>query len=284
MKNRFILTPKFLDEGLPELTALAAPDWYVNDPLLSAGKRQPRMSMLHQSLAQKVADAIGAGERPVSVAGDCCATIGVLAGLQRAGLHPFLIWFDAHGDFNTWETTPSGFLGGMPLAMLVGRGDQTLVNAVALKPFPEKRVLLTDARDLDPGEQEAVEDSDVMHLPDASALLEYPLPARPLYVHLDTDVINPADAPAMSYPAPGGASQVELQEILRSLAETGRVAAVSVSSWNPKLDEDGHTRRVCMDLLHTLLSVAQAGDEGEGDSLVEWWKGQRPGSVWTGSK
>ncbi len=256
MKNRFILTPYFLDEALPALEALAGPDWRVNYPVLIAGERQPRLSILHQSLAQKVAETIGAGERPVSIAGDCCTAIGVLAGLQRAGLYPFLIWFDAHGDFNTWETTPSGFLGGMPLAMLVGRGDQTLIDAVELQPLPENNVLLTDARDLDPEEQEAVENSAVRHLPDASALLEYRLPARPLYVHFDTDIINPNDAPAMSYPALGGPSRMELREILRSLAETGRIAAVSVSSWNLKLDEDGHTRKVCMDLLHTLLGIA----------------------------
>jgi arginase len=72
----------------------------------------------------------------VSIAGDCVATMGVLAGLHDAGITPTLIWFDAHGDFNTWETTPSGFLGGMPLAMIVGRGEQTMPHGWAGDPLP----------------------------------------------------------------------------------------------------------------------------------------------------
>ncbi len=59
-------------------------------------------------------------------AGDCVASLGVAAGLQRAGIEPSVAWLDAHGDFNTWETTPSGFMGGMPLAVLAGLGDQSI--------------------------------------------------------------------------------------------------------------------------------------------------------------
>src|SRR5512136_997268 len=98
------------------------------------------MSVLHQPLAEFTAQTVLHGDRPVSLAGDCCTPLGVLAGLQQAGLVPVLLWLDAHGDFNTWETTPSGFLGGMPLAMLVGRGDQTMAQAVGLRPLPESRV------------------------------------------------------------------------------------------------------------------------------------------------
>lgn len=62
-------------------------------------------------------------------------------GLQRAGIDPNLIWFDAHGDFNTWETTSSGFPGGMPLAMIVGKGEQTMPEAVGLRDLPEGQVI-----------------------------------------------------------------------------------------------------------------------------------------------
>ena len=62
------------------------------------------------------------------------------------------MWLVSHGDFNTWETTPSGFLGGMPLAMLTGRGDQRMLEAVGLDPLADNQVWLSDARDLDPGD------------------------------------------------------------------------------------------------------------------------------------
>ncbi len=254
MKNRFIVTPFFLDQPSPELEVLAPPGWSVNKPALPAGDAQRRMFALHHPIADFVAGTIIRGERPVSIAGDCCTTIGVLAGLQRAGVDPFLIWLDAHGDFNTTKTSPSGFLGGMPLAMIVGRGDQTMTGAVGLEPFPEKRVILTDGRDLDPAERQALAGSAVLHLSDARALFDrLVVLSDPLYVHFDTDIINPTDAPAMSYRAPGGPAAAEIRVIFRALAQTGRVAAVSMTTWNPPLDTDGQSRAVCMELLHTLV-------------------------------
>ena len=252
-ESKFILTPFFLDEHEEELEAVARPGWQVNRPSLPVGETQARMVALYQPLRDAVAEAVEQGRRPVSVAGDCCATVAVLAGLQRAGMAPSLIWFDAHGDFNTWETTPSGFLGGMPLAMAVGRGEQTMVEGVGLTPLPEERVILTDARDLDPGEREAVETSAVTHLPRVEGLLERELPAGPLYVHFDVDVLDPREAPAMNYPAPGGPPAETLRRVFRGVAESGRVAAVSLSSWSPELDEDGGSRRVCLSLLEELI-------------------------------
>jgi arginase len=253
MQNRFILTPFFLDEPSPELEALAQAGWHINKPVLPDGELQGRMSALHQPLADLVAETVVRGERPISIAGDCCTAIGVLAGLQRAGLDPVLVWMDAHGDFNTWETTPSGFLGGMPLAMLVGRGEQTMPKRVGLLPLLEERVILTDGRDLDPREKIALAGSGVHHIKDIHLLLEHPLMNNPLYLHFDTDIIDPNDAPAMNYCAPDGIPAVELQAIFRSLAKTGHVAAVSLSSWNPKMDTDGRTQAVCMDALHSLV-------------------------------
>lgn len=211
------------------------------------------MSAVHARLADLVADAVGRGERPVSVVGDCCATLGVLAGLQRAGVDPVLLWLDAHSDFNTWETSPSGFLGGMPLAMLVGRGERTMAEAIDLEPIAERRVVLSDARDLDPGERDLLEGSRVLHLDDPRVLLVEDLPDGPLYVHLDPDVVDPEDAPGMGYPAAGGRRAGELREIFSQLAERREIAAVSLTTWNPELDEDGRTRAVTLDLLRALL-------------------------------
>ncbi|RMG90266.1 MAG: hypothetical protein D6706_19895 [Chloroflexi bacterium] len=253
MTDKFILTPYFLDDPVPGLRPLAQSDWLVNETELPSGNRQTRMVALYRPLATAVSHTLQQGNRPISIAGDCCTSIGVLAGLQQAGITPTLIWLDAHGDFNTWETTPSGFLGGMPLAMIVGRGEQTITQGTGLRVLPEHRIILTDARDLDPGEREAVTESAVIRLPDVRQLLNYPLPAGPLYVHFDTDVINPTEAPAMNYPTPGGPSVATLAEVFQRLAETERIVAVSVSTWNPDLDKDGRSRQATMTLLQTLL-------------------------------
>ncbi len=253
MRNRFILTPFCLDQSSSELESLAQPDWCINKPTLPSGDKQQRMSALHQPIAEFVADAASRGDRPVSIAGDCCTTLGVLAGLQRAGVHPAMIWLDAHGDFNTWETSPSGFIGGMPLAMLVGRGEQTMAQAAGLTAFPESLVILSDGRDLDPKEKLALAESKVHHAVDVRSLLDHPLLANPLYVHFDTDVVNPNDAAAMSYLAAGGPSSADLQAVFRSLSQTAHLVAVSMTTWTPQLDRDGRSRTVCMQLLRALI-------------------------------
>ncbi|MFN2159714.1 MAG: arginase family protein [Anaerolineales bacterium] len=253
IRNRVILTPYFLDEAEPELEDLAGPDWYMNKPELPPGDRMLRISTLHQGIADFTESSLLAGERPVSYAGDCCAVIGVQAGLVRAGLETTLLWLDAHGDFNTWETTPSGFLGGMPLAMLVGRGEQTLLEALDIQPLAEERVILTDARDLDPGEDKAVAESGVLHLRNPLELLKRELPEGQLYVHFDVDIINPDEAPAVSYPASGGPSADELDRIFGRLVKSEQVAAASISSWNPELDGDLETQRLCLRLFNRLI-------------------------------
>jgi arginase len=255
MENRFILTPYYLDEPLPGLEPLAESGWEVIKQDLSDAEQQLRMGQLYELLAHEVAELVTAGYRPVSIAGDCCSTIGIAAGLQRAGVDFTLIWLDAHGDFNTWETTPSGFLGGMPLAMLVGRGEQTMPEFVGLRSFAEEQIILTDARDLDPAEKTALLESMIVRLTNVDDLVQYPLPDRPLYVHLDVDIIDPGEAPAMNYRAPGGPSADKLQEAFRYLASTANIQAVSMSAWNPELDNDGRTREVCMRLLDNLLET-----------------------------
>ncbi len=254
-----LLTPYFLDRPREGLRTLATPEWTVLDPALpNRGTVLERMAAIHRTIAEQVAHALREGRRPFHIAGDCCTAIGVMAGLRRAGVEPLLVWFDAHGDFNTWATTPSGFLGGMPLAMLVGRGEQTLLQAVDLSPFPEDRVVLSDARDLDPGEKEAVAGSQVHHVPRVADLPQVVRECgghRPLYVHFDVDVLDPAQVPAVNYPAPGGPQRETMAQVFQELAGRHRIAAVSLSAWDPDLPGAQESQALCLELATLLLKA-----------------------------
>jgi arginase len=249
MREQFILISYFIDESWPDLEPLVQPDWQLNNPLLPVGEKQDRMITLYKPLRDAVAQAIEQGVRPVSIAGDCCTSLGILAGIQKAGFDPTVIWMDAHGDFNTWETTPSGFLGGMPLAMMVGRGEQTIPAGIGMQPQTEGKIILSDARDLDPGEREALAGSEIQHLSQVEAMFDIALPEGPLYVHFDADILDPVDAPAMNYLVPGGPSAELMSRLFQRFAQTGRVIAVSLSSWNPKMKAAGRTRDTVMDLI-----------------------------------
>jgi arginase len=225
-----IVSPYFMGGPLPDLETPAPRR--VLRPDLPEGTQQERMAVLYRSLADIVAADLD--PRPVVIAGDCVSSIGVLAGLQRRGVDPTLLWFDAHGDFHTWATTQSRFIGGMPLAMIVGRGERTILEAAGCRPLAEERVMLVGARDLDPGEDEAVAESG-MTACRVTDLLSLDLPDGDLYVHVDLDVVDPTDMPAQNYPAPGGPSLDEVLRALRRLADTARVAGASFSTWNPAL-------------------------------------------------
>ena len=254
MKSKIILTPYFLDQFLPGLEELAQPEWIINRQPLPEGDQQTRISILHSALAGKVEEAVREEHLPVSLAGDCCTAVGVLAGLRWAGIEPLLIWFDAHGDFNTWETTPSGFLGGMPLAMLAGLGDQTLLESIDIKPLPQERIILTDGRDLDPGEEQLVAASSIRHISDPQELLHFPLGDQAIWVHFDTDIVNPEESPAQNYPAAGGPGVEEMEQIFRRLTGTGLIKAISLSSWAPGLPGAEKSQRVSLRLLDLLVS------------------------------
>lgn len=253
MQDRFVLSPFFLEKPLPAAERLALPDWIINKPPLQEKSQMKQMSIVHRHLADIVANTVKKGHRPVSIAGDCCTVIGVLAGFQHAGVNPRLVWLDAHGDFNTWETTPSGFIGGMPLAMIVGRGEQSLLHAVELTPLPERDVILANARDLDPGERELLQKSRVLHAADIASIPQLVPSERPIHVHLDTDVIDASEAPAMRYPVKGGPSLNALRKTVRQLANTGRVVGVSMTLWDFEQDADRRTERASLALLKTAL-------------------------------
>lgn len=253
MNNRILLTPYFLDQPSAGVEHLAQPGWQRNTALPMGQDQIARLASVHQELCTLVADVATRGDRPVSVAGDCCAAIPVLGGLQRAGIDPVLLWLDAHGDFNTASTTISGFLGGMPLAMMTGRGDQALMGATGTRPLPDADVVLSDARDLDPAEGDLLRDSGVRQV-DSPRLVPGALPPhRPVYVHLDCDVLDPGSAPAMRYSVPGGPALAELVGLGNALHRSGRICAVSVTAWDVEADADGRTGRACLSVLKAFL-------------------------------
>lgn len=254
MTNQFLLTPYLLHQHASALSRLARGDWKRNEPTLVGNAQSNRMIVLHRQISTFVSESVRRGNRPVSVAGDCCSAIAVLAGLQQAGVDPVVIWLDAHGDFNTAETTVTGFLGGMPLAMMTGRGDQSLMRGASCRHVSDEDVLLTDARDLDPAEAGLLRDSSVRRVVDPAAVVGALPPDRPLFVHFDTDFLNPLDAPAMLYPTAGGPRLADALALAADLARTDRIAAVSVTAWDLDGDGDRTTELACLQVLDSLLS------------------------------
>ena len=183
-------------------------------------------------------------ERPLVLGGCCCSHVGAVEGLAARHDRLALVWVDAHGDLNTPETSPSGFLGGMPFAVLLGWCHDRLRRAAGLDPaLPEARAALVGARDLDPGERAAIDRSQLVVAGDIEAALAG-LPAdAPIHLHLDGDVLDPADAPGVDFPAPGGWSAARLVDECAALAETGRVVGISVCCGNPRRDPDGRGAR-----------------------------------------
>lgn len=253
MRPIYIFLPYFMGNFDPTCAALTRHNWRLLTPPVPESQPTERMGVLNRALAVEVAAVCAAGNLPVVIAGDCTASIGVTAGLQAAIPDFTLVWYDAHGDFNTPQTTPSGFIGGMPLAMLCGRGEQTIVTGARAKILPEANVILTDARDLDPGEKEALAESAITHLPQISDLLTLTLPDRPIYLHFDPDVLGLADLSAVKYPAQGGSSLETIEASLAYLAQTGRVAAISVTMWQPELDEDNRAEETVMGVIDRLV-------------------------------
>ncbi|MDQ6941616.1 MAG: arginase family protein [Candidatus Eremiobacteraeota bacterium] len=220
---RRIVVPYHHAEPLPKLAdAFAADDAVV----VSNGPAGAMLARLYDQVAARVA----AGDLPVVVAsGDCTTSLAIVAGLQRRGVAPGVIWLDAHGDFHTPHTTRSGYFGGMALAMLVGRAGISLTQSIGLHAVAEDVCVLAGARDLDPAERDALDASAVHRVDDVAALAQAALPPPPWYVHLDVDVLDPDELPPLRSPAPGGPKATVVAAALRALARRGTIAALGLA-------------------------------------------------------
>jgi arginase len=263
-----------LDSGL--VTAIAACGHNVDQ--VEVARAQPFTNEIGASfdvnrvLARTVRAARGAGRFPLVLAGNCNSVLGTVAGLGPQDLG--LIWFDAHGEFNTPETTRSGSLDGMPLAIATGRCWKALAGSIpGFAPIPDVNVLLVGARDLDPAERELLDTSGVGFVaPDGrsgigAAALTAPLAAlakrvRRVYVHLDLDAIDASEARANAYASTGGIRLGELTSMLGTVAGCVEVAAAGVASFDPACDADGRAAAAAGELTVAFINAVAARSAG----------------------
>lgn len=167
------------------------------------------------------------------VSGDCMAAIAV----HREGLP--LVWFDAHGDFHTLETTETGSLGGMPLAMLRGLGDRTLMNACTRSPV--KEVYHVGGSEFDVGERERMVEDGVIVTHRAEISYFH-------HLHIDTDVIRSSDLPSSIHPAPNG---IPLEEFYKQLNELlPNTEVLSIKTYDPRLDISGKGEKIVLEIIN----------------------------------
>lgn len=227
--------PYHLDEYLPALDLPVRPARAITTDL-PPGSTWDRLAALQSAVAATVAPSAGRGRCPLVVSGDCMTALGTVASLQSAGLEVGIVWFDAHGDVQTPETTASGYLGGMPLRLLTGYRPEIIASRLGLRPVDEASIVLAGARDLDPPEVSYLERSQIRRA-DVGDLEPAAVPDLPLYVHVDVDVLDPIAVPGLRYPAPGGPSAAQLAAALRMLIGTGQVVGIGLAcTWHPGHD------------------------------------------------
>ncbi len=213
----------------------------------------------------EVSKACAAGpEFPIFLGGDHSIAIGTVAGASTSGSLG-VIWVDAHGDYNTPDTTPSGNIHGMPVAVLTGEGHPDLVAlghpGAKLRP---RDVVLIGIRDLDQREKVRLAASGIViyTMRDVDELGMATVARRALtrlshvqriHVSLDMDAIDPDDAPGVGTPVPGGLTFREAHLLMEILAESAKISSLDVVEINPILDEGNGTAELAVELVLSLL-------------------------------
>ncbi|WP_433789989.1 arginase family protein [Actinoplanes sp. CA-252034] len=228
-----ILVPYHQDDQLPDGDIPAPADATVHPDFPGGVDRWERLAAEYEAVAAAVA---GAGGLPLVLSGDCLIAGGVVAGVQRRGADPAVVWFDAHADLHTVESSASGYLGGMSLRLVAGAHPGEYADRFGLRPVAPERIVLADARDIDPPEAAYLAGSAVRRIPVADLTAET-APAGPLVVHVDLDVIDAAEVPRLRFPVPDGPSADDVLAACERLLATGRVVAVHVACpWWPVTD------------------------------------------------
>ena len=221
---------------------------------------------LYKSLAEKVAEARRDGSFPLVLSGNCGATLAAIAGADTERLG--VIWFDTHGEFNTPETTSSGFLDGMGLAIATGQCWTTLAASIPnFRPIPGSSILLVGGHDFDSGERERLETAGVMVV-DADAIartgvreaLDSAIPdgVGEAHLHLDLDVLNPSEAPANGFVTEHiGLGVNEMAEAIAFLRENLKITSATVASFDPTYDPQGKTLSAALKLIKQMIGSEQ---------------------------
>ena len=209
-------------------------------------------------VSEAVSGAVEDGAFPIVLSGNCLSSIGIVAGLGR---DVGIVWLDAHADFNTPESSQSGFADGMGLAVLTGSSWDTLRETVpGYRIVPEENAVLVGIRDVDDGEQERL-DRSPLQVVAPGAEVEPALDAlrgriEDVYLHIDLDVLDPSEGQANHFAAPGGLSADAVEQVLSAL--TGRLAvrAAALTSYDPAADAEGRIPAIANRLLTRIAAEA----------------------------
>jgi arginase len=217
---------------------------------------------LMRMLSGAVREAREANRLPVVLAGNCNTAIGTLAGLGADSTG--VVWFDAHADFNTPETTTSGFLDGTAVAILTGRcWTQLAATVPAFQPVADERVCLVGTRDIDSLEGGLLEESSVQVVSPRqlrstlrqvlSSINEH---VEGAYVHLDLDVLDSGVAAANKFAVSGGLTLDEMDYALSQIAQALRITGVALTAYDPAADLDGAAAAAAIHLVCAAATLA----------------------------
>lgn len=217
-------------------------------------------------VAGAVATSLQSGHLPLVLGGDHSIALGSIRGAakhRKIGV----LWIDAHADFNTAETTPSGNIHGMPLAALCGMGDRRLTQLweETVPVVNPQRVAVVGARDLDPGEKKNLREAGVMvfSLEQIDRIGMYAAVSRAIerisrevdgiYLSFDVDSLDPRHAPGVGTPVSGGLTYREAHLACEMVAETGKLAGIDMVEVNPILDVQNQTAHLAVELILSAL-------------------------------
>ena len=239
------------------------------EPRMIGSPGEPRTAGFAEDLADsrgclleaggQVDDALTGGNVPVLLAGDCSIAVTTLGTALEHRPEAMVLWLDAHGDFNTPDTTVSGYLGGMCLAAACRAWDPGLGSGIA----PE-RAVLAGVRDLDSGERELLERSQATvvgaSVVETLVAVQNAIDGAPVYVHLDLDVLDPSVFPAQ-FPAPGGLAPEKLYDLLEAVADECELVGVEITAFEAPPDEEERQEAAALALhvIDPLLDAVPVG-------------------------
>jgi len=184
----------------------------------------------------QIEDALTGGRVPVIAAADCSISVTTLPAALRQRPDARVLWLDAHGDYNTPDSSGSGYLGGMCLAGACGEWDAGLGDTIEAE-----RLVLAGVRDLDGGERELLERSDATvigaSVVETLVAVKNALDGAPVFIHLDLDVLDPEEFPA-AVPAPGGLSSDKLYDLMEAVADDSELVGIEVTAFEAPGDPD----------------------------------------------